>query len=561
MTADPMTGTTSTATTTPPTSGVGAAVATTGGSLTGTWELVRFMLRRDRVRLPAWTLGIAAFWLYYTRLVPQVYATTEELEGVSQLMEGPMGRLYTGPAHGFEQLTHDRFIVGAYGLYVLLVAALMSILLVVRHTRADEQAGRAELVRANVVGRDAPLTAALLVAVITNLVVSTAIVAVTVSSPHFGPGGSLLFGAGVGAAGLAFASLAALTAQVTEFPRAASSLAGAGLGAAFVLRALGDMTSQGGSPLSWLSPLAWSQQTAPFVLDRWWPLALPAAFAVAVTAVSHRLSSRRDLGAGMLSVRAGPAGAAPWLGSPFAFALRLQRAGIVGWTASLAVAGLLFGAFADAMLTSSEDLPDVLFDVTGGEADIVAGYLSLMTLFMALIIGVFAILAVQSLRTEETSGRAEPVLATPVSRTAWLGAHLAATALGIVVMLTATGLATGLGAMAVTGEAAHLGELPAAHLAFAAPLLLLLALAALLFALAPRALSASWLVLGYGLIVGVFGPAMDLPSWAHRLSPFEHVARYPLDPIAFQPPLIMGAVGACGIAYSLIVVRERDLDV
>lgn len=473
-----------------------------------------------------------------------------------------MGRLYTGPAHGFEQLTHDRFVVGAYGLYVLLLAALMSILLVVRHTRADEQAGRAELVRASVVGRDAPLTAALLVAVITNLVLSAAVVAVMVSSPHFGAGGSLLFGAGVGAVGLAFTALAALTAQVTEFPRAASGLGGAGLGAAFVVRALGDMAAQGGSALSWLSPLAWSQQTAPFVLDRWWPLALPIAFAVAVTAVSYRLSTRRDLGAGMLAaVRAGPGRAAPWLGSPFTLALRLQRAGLVGWTASLAVAGLLFGAFADAMLTSSEDLPDVLVDVTGGEADIVAGYLSLMALFMALIIGIFAILAVQSLRTEETSGRAEPVVATPVSRTAWLGSHLAATALGIVVMLTATGLATGLGAMAVTGEAAHLGDLTAAHLAYAAPLLLLLALAALLFALAPRALAASWPVLGYGLIVGVFGPAMDLPSWAHRLSPFEHVARYPLDPLPFQPLLIMGAVGACGIAYSLIVIRERDLDV
>ena len=44
----------------------------------------------------------------------------------------------------------------------------MSILLVVRHTRADEETGRAELVGAGVVGRHAPLAAALVVAAIAD---------------------------------------------------------------------------------------------------------------------------------------------------------------------------------------------------------------------------------------------------------------------------------------------------------------------------------------------------------------------------------------------------------
>jgi ABC-2 type transport system permease protein len=71
----------------------------------------------------------------------------------------------SGPGYGFDAgLTYQVFFVGTYGLYFLIAAALMNILLVSRHTRVEEQSGRAELVRASVVGRNAPLTATLAVA-------------------------------------------------------------------------------------------------------------------------------------------------------------------------------------------------------------------------------------------------------------------------------------------------------------------------------------------------------------------------------------------------------------
>jgi len=51
----------------------------------------------------------------------------------------------------------------------------MNILLVSRHTRLEEQTGRSELLRADAVGRHAPLTAALLLALSANLVLALAI--------------------------------------------------------------------------------------------------------------------------------------------------------------------------------------------------------------------------------------------------------------------------------------------------------------------------------------------------------------------------------------------------
>src|SRR5690606_19821291 len=172
-----------------------------------------------------------------------------------------------------------------YGLYLMILSGLMSILLVVRHTRVEEQTGRAELVRANVVGRHAPLTAAMIVAVITNAAAGLVIFFLMIGMGGYAVGGSALLAAAVAAIGLAFAGVAAITVQLSQYSRAAAGMAGAAMGVAFVLRSGGDMARVGGNFLSWLSPFGWGTQTAPFVLDRWWPLLLLIAFAVVTIAV------------------------------------------------------------------------------------------------------------------------------------------------------------------------------------------------------------------------------------------------------------------------------------
>ena len=433
------------------------------GSLTATWPLVRFMLRRDRIKLSAWAAGFAAFVLYLTTALPAAYRSQEDLQQVVGLFGDPVGRLVTGPGYGFDAPSYERLIANGYGLNFLLLSALMSIFLVVRHTRAEEQTGRAELVRANVVGAHAPLTAALLVALVANVIVSLVVTAGMLAA-GFPSTGSVLFGASVGAAGLSFAGLTALTVQLTQFSRAAAGLAGAGLGAAFALRGGGDMARMGGNVLSWLSALGWPMQTAPFVFDRWWPLALSLCFAAVTAGLGFALSVRRDLGASLLATRSGRPTAPGWLRSPFTLSLRLQRTSIIAWSSALFASGALYGAFTKGLTTAFEDLPSTFTEVLGTSDDIVAGYLGYMAVFMAYLVAAFAILAVHGLRGEESSGRADPVLATPVSRWAWLGSNLAVTAIGAVIALAAAGVGTGAFAAIVTGEVSHLWVVTAAHL-------------------------------------------------------------------------------------------------
>ena len=528
------------------------------GDLTGVATLVRFLLRRDRVKLPAWTGGLGVFVVYLAAALPTIAATEEELRSATALFADPVGRMLIGPGYGFDDPTFGGFVANGYGLYFGLGTALMSILLVVRHTRLEEQSGRAELIRANGVGRAAQLTAAVIVALLTNLVAAAVVAAAMIGVGGFGVQGSVVFAAGLAATGLAFAGVTSITVQLSSYARGAAGMAGAVLGAAFLIRAGGDMAAEGGTWSSWLSPLAWAQQTAPFVLDRWWPLLLAVAFAAITTAVGYALAARRDLGASFLEARPGAREAAPWLGTPLGLAARLQRGNILGWGAGLTLGGLAYGAYTDALTDAFVDLPEVFLDLFGAE-DLIAGYLAYIATFMAFLAGAFAITAVQSLRGEETSGRAEPVLATPVSRRSWLVSHLAVTAVAVVVLLAVTGVVTGAGAALVTGDWALVGQLALAHLNQVPAVWVVLGVALALFGVLPRAVPAAWALVVYGLIAGTFGPLLDLPELALELSPFAHPAEIPLEDLAPAPLLALTAVAAVAAAVGVLGFRRRDL--
>src|SRR5665647_3558178 len=90
----------------------------------------------------------------------------------------PIARVCDGPASGTD--------LGAMALVegwkvLAIFVALMSAQAVVRHTRQDEETGRAELIGSGVVGRQARLTAALIVAVGASLIVGAGVSLVLVS--------------------------------------------------------------------------------------------------------------------------------------------------------------------------------------------------------------------------------------------------------------------------------------------------------------------------------------------------------------------------------------------
>jgi ABC-2 type transport system permease protein len=527
---------------------------------TGTGTLVGAILRRDRVRLLAWLLGTTLLLAYFaTVLLPGIAGTDDELADLRRIMDGSVGALF-GPGYGRDAISQELYIAGVYGLFFFILAALMTILLVARNTRADEQSGRAELVWSGAVARHAPLTAALIVAVGTNLLLAV-LIGSTMTLSGFDAGDGMLFGASVGAVGLAFAGITALGVQVSESTRVATGIAGATLGAAWAVRAIGDMIRDHGSALSWMSPLAWSNQTRPYVDGRWWPLLLSVGLAAACTAGGYALSARRDVGAGLVAARPGKPEAPRWLTSPVAVAFRLQRASLIWWTTVVAASSFVFGGLAD-QIADPEDMSADRLEMFGGSLEtLIDGYLGFITLIVAAMAGIMVVLGVQAIRTEETKGRAEPVLATATSRLSWLGSQVAVLSLGLVALLVAGGTSSGVGAALSSGDASYLWTMPVAHLAHGPAVLVTLGLAVLLFGRFPRVIPGTWAVVGAGLVVGVVGSITELPRWIGHLVPSEHVGRPPLDDISSPATMTLLVIATVLAAAGSAAFARRDLDV
>jgi len=531
-----------------------------GNALTGTGTLVRFNLRRDRIRIPAWLAGITLVQVGGAASYPGLYPTeADRLQQATIVGDNPAMKAMTGPGHGIENYTYGAMMTNEYLGFMVIFVALMSVFMVVRHTRTEEETGRAELLRASVIGRRAHLTAALATAALTNLALGLLIAAgmggLGIESVDWP--GSFVFGAAFAVVGLVFAGIAAVTAQFTEYGRAASGMAGALIGVAYLVRAIGDV---GDNALSWLSPIGWAQASAPYVDDNWWPIGLALVVTAALVTAAFALSGRRDFGAGLRAARTSAPAASASLGTPQGFAWRLQRSGVIWWGVAMFLFGLSYGSAVEVIEDYAGNTAIRELTESIGGATLTESWLSMVISLLAIICTIFATIAALRPRREETSGRAETVLATALSRTRWVATHVVIAMAGGLGMLLVAGIGLGLGAAAGSGDAGFFWEVLGAALAYAPALWVTAALAVAAFGIVPRATGLAWALVGYAIFVVYLGGLLDLPGWMLDLSPYTHIPRMPADEFTAIPLVILTVIAAGLVAIGLLGFRRRDLE-
>lgn len=522
--------------------------------MTGTFSFVRHFLRRDRWMLLWWTLG--GTLLYYSQAVSveSIYRTQAEFDRAAALMERNAAFVaMAGPARALNtiggQVTWQSTAFGA------VVAGLMSMFLVARHTRAEEESARDELLRASAVGRFAPMTAALVVTVVANLLLGVSVTISLISYPLAVPD-SIALGVGLALVGCVFTGTALLAAQMVSSTRGMYGIAGAMIAVFYALRAIGDV---GHPVLSWLSPIGWYQSMHAFSGVRWWPALLLVVAAAVTVAGAYAVFQRRDFGAGVLQSRPGPARAGPRLRSGWGLAWRLQRGSVIGWGLGMLVIGFSYGSL-------GTDVSDLLGDSRGSRdmfvqasGDLVDGFYATAILMLALGAAAFAISSALRPRGEEDDGRVEPLLAAGLSRGRWLTGHIMVTLVGVVVVLAAAGLGLGVGFAGVTGDWSAVRSYPMATLGYVAPVLVLSGLARALYGVLPRAASVAWLGLLLAMVVMLFGEVLRLPQWTQDLSPFEHLALVPAEPFRGLPFILLLALAAVLGATGEIGFTRRDV--
>lgn len=532
-------------------------------ALAGTVKLARLILRRDRVLLPLWVIVLGVVPISYVVSINELFPTAEGRQGYADAGTGNAGFIAMyGPLSGSSV---GELVTWRAG-FIPVIIGLFSLLTVIRHTRTEEETGRRELLGATVTGRHAALAAAVLTTAAANAVLGV-ILALGMLGQGLPVTGSWLFGLEFAVCGWVFTAVGAVAAQLTESAGGARTFAVVTLGAVYVLRLTGDVSALSGGPLSWLtwlSPIGWGQKIAPYSGDDPAPAVLAAAVAAALVAAAVVLTTRRDVGAGLLPPRLGPASARPGLRSPLALAWRLHRGLLIGWLATFAVVGLLLGGVADSvgdLVAASREMSAVVTRL-GGVSGLVDGYFSAMMNLFGLIAAAYGIQATLRLRAEESEGRAEPVLGTATGRLRWAGSHLVFAALGPAAALVTSALTLGLGygmnAGDATGQIARV--LPAA-LAQLPAVWVLTAVAVLLTGLLPRLATVSWAALALCLLISLVGGAIGMDRWVLDISPFTHVPHLPGGTVTATPLVTLTALAALLAAAGLVALRRRDTPV
>jgi ABC-2 type transport system permease protein len=531
------------------------------GRLAGAGELTRLAVRRDRIMLPVWIYALTAIAASGGYGIKLVYKTAHSQAGLAASVHStPALAFLYGQLHG-DSL--GALISWRYLAYAGLGAALMSVFLVVRHTRADEETGRLELVGSTAVGRHTGLAVAMLVATAANVILF-ALSAVVLAFSGLPLAGAIAFGLAEAGCGLAFAAVTAVAAQVSGTARGARGIAIAFLAASFLLRGVGDSGgSHGLTWLTWVSPIGWAELVRPFAGERWWVLALPLVAALAGTGLAVVLTSRRDQGAGLVRPRPGSAAAGRLLSGPAGLTWRLQRGALAGWSAGFLAGGLAIGVVAKSigkLIGSSAGVAQAL-DKIGGQSALVNAYLAACMSLIGLVAAAYAVSAVARLRSDEVADRAEPLLAASVSRPRWGGSYLLTAAAGTAVVLAAGGLGVGLAyGIASSDVGTQVPRLVGAGLAQLPAALAVAAVGAALIGLLPKwSGTAGWAALAVCGFIGVFGPALDVSQAVLDISPFTHVPKLPggvfsVEPLAWLTVVVLGLAAAC-----LAGLRRRDI--
>ncbi|MFC4113012.1 ABC transporter permease [Nonomuraea zeae] len=525
----------------------------------GTGHLVRLALRRERAIAPWWillTVSLALVMVSYVERAmgtPELKATYVDLISTNAFLRALGGGT---PEPRLEVLATWRS-----GGFLYVASAFAALMSVVRHTRREEDAGRSELVRAGVVGRRAPLTAALLVAGGLSLLggVLTGAVLIAIG---FDPVGSIAYGAAITVAGWVFAAVAALAAQLAKNARTASAIALSVLGASYVMRYAGDAAGQ--YWLKDLSPIGWSHLVQAYQGERWWMLGVSVLAAGLLGALAYRLLDRRDLGSGLLPERLGKAEAAELRG-PVSLAWRLHRGLLVKWAAGVAcfaAAGAGLSPLSKDLLSRPSIVVENIMSVLGVSAEAALGaYSWYLILILAYAVALYPVLMTLRLRSEEVSGRAEAVQATPLTRLRWAAGHLVVTGLGTAALMAVAGLVFGTVYALLVGDlGADLPRFLAGAMSTVPAAWCVGAVCVLAYGLLPRAsVAISWVVWLLTAASGqVAGPLYGL--WGGSpLEPFHYVPNALIGASSAVPSaLTLTALAALLMGGGLLALRRRD---
>lgn len=538
-------------------------------NFSGTWQLIKLALRRDRIKLTIWVLLLIIINIAMISSLQVAYGQPDQRAIYAMSMESSaIGRMFGGILDGSSLGAIT--MVEVY-VFTALFIGFMSAQTLVRHTRFNEEMGSTELIQSAQTGRYAALTAALVVVFLANLLIFFGS-AIGASLQGILPvaGLWLMFGS-LALTGMSFAAATAICVQLAQTSRGANMLAVGVVIVSLIIRAIGDAMAPAATIgqqvnstwLSWLSPIGWGQQIYPFTRKETWTLAIPVIFIIITTAIAYKLLSRRDVGAGILQSKMGRDRASNWLTKNVGLAWRLTRISIIAWMVLTSLLGAMYGYIGNQfkeLLTSSDMIKSYLAAGNDEQSLMNAYYGAMISMSVLMIVGMI-IQVMQRLRTEEASGFLENILSTTKSRLCWVTSYIGLIFTGTVVLLILFTLAFGIALKISTGtDWGVLIDIGKASAVYLPTLTVFIGIAVATFGLAPSALiPIGWSYFAASFIIGQFGALFKFPQYIINLTPFSHVPDLMTASFSWLPIVLLSAVALFLNLIGIISFLRRDI--
>lgn len=529
--------------------------------------LLRQRLRRDRWQLLMWIAGTAAL-AYVTYVgVSDSYGTQQDREALlATAIANPVILLFRGLPSGADEGAFMLFLIFPF---LAMTAAFMSSFLAVRHTRTDEELGRAELVAATPAGRTLPLLVTLVHGILADLVLAL-VTSAALLATGLAAGGSFVAGFGAGAVGVSFLGVGLLAGQLMRTSRGANALAVWVLLVTFLFAGLGnalgtptaDLQRIDSSWLTWLSPFGWGENSRPFADDALWPLVLCVAFGLTLAGIAVALQSARDLGESLVPERRGRPDAPTTLAGPTTLVWRLTRASVLGWVVGGLITGVLATSLAGVLSDLVTELPSVqaILDSISANGSIAQGAVIVFFEMLGVLAACAAVQTVCRARQEEARGAAEAVLATPVDRVRWLGGYAVIGFAAIVLVVAAAVAGAAVGIAGRDGDWSLMGDVLVVGAGQVVAASVFLTITALVFVLAPRlTIPLGWSLVFLAMVLGLFGPLFGFPDELVHLAPIAIAPTVTADGVDLQGLWwLLLAIAVIGGAAA-VLMRRREL--
>lgn len=516
-------------------------------------------LRRNRVQIPVWLISLSALTMIVAIAFTDLYKNEGERQAIAETMKNPAMTAMVGQGYGLENYTNGAMMAHQMLLFTAVAVAIMSILLVVRHTRADEEDGRIEIIRALPAGRLANLNSTILVLVGTNvllaLIVGFGLNALGIESMDLE--GCLLYGAALGATGIVFTAITALFAQLSESSRGTIGFSITILLIAYLIRAVGDVSNEA---LSWFSPLGWVLGTEVFVNNYWWPILLTVGVALILVILSLYLNAIRDLEAGFLPAKSGRKKASPFLLSPLGLVLRLQRTGLIAWAVGMFILGASYGSVLgdlESFFADNDMMKNLLPPVKG--FSLTEQFLTMLMSVISMICTIPPLMAMLKLKGEERKNRTEHLLSRAVSRIRMIGSYFVISIVCGFVMLSLAAIGLGLVGNSVMEEGVAFGRIYSAAMVYLPAIWIMIGIAALFIGIMPKLSGLVWAYLSYSFFVVYLGGLLQLPEWMSRLSPYGHIPKLPVEEVNYMKVVILTVIALIIIALGFVGYKKRDI--